>query len=121
MELDMFDALLISISKDSALSEVSVLHHLVTSREIEDIENINLKTLCETIWITLLRCWSIKEFTEKEHLVWETVSWLLSLPTFTSSEECIRQIGDTITKAFCNKCKTQLKDIEPEDMHFLAL
>lgn len=106
LEVDL-DALFTAINKNNSLSEVRFLHQLVTSREIEDIENIPVESLCETLWISLLRCWSSsKEFTEKEVKIWETISWFLSLPTFTSTDEDIRYIGNTITKEFCTKCKS---------------
>lgn len=103
IEVDL-NSLLSVIREKNSLSEVCLLHQLVTSREIEDIENIQVENLCDTLWITLLRCWSSKEFSDKEMKIWETTSWVLSLPTFTSDEH-IRQIGNTITKEFCTKCE----------------
>jgi hypothetical protein len=105
------DVLLTSIYTECLLCDISVLHELVVTREIEDIESINVKQLCETIWTALMRCWSLKAFSDKEKMVWETACWLLSLPTITATEEDLRQIGNTITKEFCTKCKMKLEFI----------
>jgi hypothetical protein len=107
MELDMLNDLLARLNSECGLADVSALHHLVSSREIEDIENLHLKNICETIWITLFRCWSTKEYSEKERMAWEIVSLFLSLPAFTSKEEDLKQIGSTVKKELCQKCNTE--------------
>lgn len=99
------DALLTSIRGDAPLADVSALHQLIVSREIEDIETIDIKNLCDTIWFFLERCWHQKDYYEREKLTWETVTWLLSLPSFTSTDESLSQIGSTVPHDFCVKRK----------------
>lgn len=108
MEIDL-DVLSSSIMADPSSAAVSTLHRIVLSREIEDIENINIKSACEAMWISLMRCWFSKDYSEKEKVVWETVSWMLTLPSFVSSEEPLQRICSTVTMDFCSKLLNSLE------------
>ena len=92
-------------SPQSSSDEIVALHKLVITREIEDYEDASIKDMCETLWLSLRQCWSKKAYTKKENMAWETLTWFLSLPSFTSNDEDISLIGSTIPKDFCNQCK----------------